>query len=65
MRYERYGDPLDDFERRDRELELRRKKLPVCCECGEYIQDLYAYHKDGLWYHQTCMSEYLVEVDVE
>ena len=46
-------------------MELRLKKLPVCCECGEYIQDYSAYKKGGLWTCCRCMSEYLVEVDVD
>ena len=56
-------DNHDLWERRERDMELRLKKLPVCCECGEYIQDYSAYKKGGLWTCCRCMSEYLVEVE--
>lgn len=35
----RTGDPLDDFNRLDREQTEWLQKLPVCEICGEAIQD--------------------------
>ena len=52
-------DNYDQFLRHESDLELRLKKRPICSECGEHIQDDYAYRKDGLWTCQRCMNEYL------
>ena len=56
-------DNYEMWERHERKMELRIRKRPVCCECGERIQDEYAYHKDRLWYHMACMAEYLEPVE--
>lgn len=43
MSYFRHGDPLDDFDRHDREQAKELEKLPVCEICGEAIQDEHLY----------------------
>lgn len=39
MRYGRHGDPLDDFNARDREQARYEARLPVCEECNHRIHD--------------------------
>lgn len=34
----RTDDPLKDFDRWDAEREARLARLPICCECGDPIQ---------------------------
>lgn len=36
-------DPVADFERYDREQSEALKKLPICTDCGEPIQDEHYY----------------------
>lgn len=36
-------DNLDHFERYDAEQERQLQKLPVCCYCGETVQDDFLY----------------------
>ena len=43
MSYFRSGDPLDDFNRYDREQTKRLTQLPVCSICGDPIQDEHLY----------------------
>lgn len=43
MSYFRCGDPLDDFERLDREQTRLLEALPVCDICGEPIQEDHYY----------------------
>ena len=43
MSYFRSGDPLDDFDRHDREQAKELEKLPACEICGEAIQGEYLY----------------------
>jgi formylmethanofuran dehydrogenase subunit E len=51
------NDLLSDFARYDAEQEREAKRLPVCCECGEHIQDEYLYDIDGDLYCGDCMEE--------
>lgn len=39
------------------ELEERLEQLPQCSECGEHIQDDYAYYINELWICEKCMNE--------
>ena len=51
------GDPLSDFAKHDAEQQAQLDKLPECAECGEKIQDEYAYYINGEWIHEKCMNE--------
>ncbi len=39
MSYFRCGDPLDDYDRLDREQAAYEARLPVCEKCGRKIHD--------------------------
>ena len=54
--------PLFDFDRYDREQQSRPDKLPVCADCGEAIQDEFAYYINGEWICERCMDSYITEV---
>jgi formylmethanofuran dehydrogenase subunit E len=43
MSYFRTGDPLDDFNRLDREQAQYLESFPVCERCGKPIQDEHLY----------------------
>ena len=47
MSYFRTGDPLDDFDRNDREQAKRLAALPECDICGHPIQDDHYYEING------------------
>ena len=57
MSYFRLGDPLDDFDRLDREQARREARLPVCEKCGERIYDEHYFDVDGEIYCEECMIE--------
>ena len=49
-------DPIADFERYDAAQEAKLERLPVCEECGEPIQDDYAYYINDIWICESCMK---------
>lgn len=49
--------PIADFLSRDRELERLLKRLPVCAECGEPIQDDECYEFDGKVICPECLED--------
>ena len=51
-------DPINDFNRYDAEQTKWLKKLPVCADCDEPIQDETAYYINGEWICMDCMSSY-------
>ena len=51
-------DPIADFHAHDAEQTKWLKKLPVCADCLEPIQDETAYYINGEWICQDCMSSY-------
>ena len=54
----RTDDPVRDFERRDREQQRARRRFPICCECGERIQDEQFYELDeGKCVCPACLEE--------
>lgn len=53
----RTDDPYEDYLRHEAEQERAAAKLPQCCECGEPIQDEFAYHINDEWICETCMKE--------
>ncbi len=56
-------DPVADFERYDAEKEEELRKLPVCCECGEYIQQSDAVRINGNWYCDGCLEDMREEIE--
>lgn len=57
MSYFRSGDPLDDFERLERENERYAKRCPVCCHCGEPIMDNKMFVINDNYYHIECAED--------
>lgn len=53
----RTDDPHDDFDRWEREQELRTAKLPECDICGNHIEDHY-YNLYGEICCEDCLDEY-------
>jgi formylmethanofuran dehydrogenase subunit E len=51
------GDPIRDHEEREREAQAWLDSLPVCCECGEPIQDDECYEFDGELICPDCLKE--------
>lgn len=50
----RFGDPLDDFDRRDRELEQQLLRRPLCGYCNQHIQSDRCMDIEGECYHVHC-----------
>ena len=57
MSYFRHGDPLDDFNRLDREQSRFRRLYPVCCHCSEKIKDGKMFDIEGNYYHTDCAKD--------
>lgn len=57
MSYFRHGDPLDDFDRYNREMEQRLARRPVCSCCGHHIQDDEALHYNEIWLCLDCIDD--------
>lgn len=55
-------DPLEDFERLDREDAQWRRRRPSCCRCGEPIQEETLWNVDGDLYHEECARLYFCEL---
>jgi formylmethanofuran dehydrogenase subunit E len=53
-----FGDPLDDFNRRDAEYAEWLKTLPKCDICGEPIQDEYYYEINGDKICPECLEDF-------
>ena len=49
-------DPLADFRRHDAQQEAKLERLPRCSECGEPIQDDYAYCINDEWICERCLD---------
>ena len=56
MSYFRHGDPLEDFDRLDREQASYEERLPVCEDCGEAINDDFYYEIDNEIICEECMK---------
>ena len=56
-------DPVSDFERHDAEQERARRKLPVCCECKDHIQQETAVRINGNWYCDGCLENMREEIE--
>lgn len=53
----RTDDPHDDFDRWEREQELRTAKLPECDICGKHIEDHY-FNLYGEKCCEDCLDEH-------
>ena len=63
MSFFRKGDPLDDFDRLDREQAAHEAQLPKCDYCGERIHDHY-YQIHGEIFCRECLDDqFRKEVD--
>lgn len=51
-------DPLADYDRYSTRQEKQFAKLPVCCECGEPIQDDYCYEINDELLCEDCLNTY-------
>jgi formylmethanofuran dehydrogenase subunit E len=56
-------DPERDFLRWDAQQQNELKKLPVCADCDNPIQDESAFYINGEWICEDCMEAYRMEVD--
>ena len=57
MSYFRHGDPLDGFDRIDREQCRREARLPVCENCGHPIYDEHYFEIDNEILCEECVIE--------
>ena len=57
MSYFRNGDPLDDFDRLDREQAQYEAKLPQCDKCGKHIQDEIFFDIEGEILCEDCVID--------
>lgn len=65
MSYNNYiPDNHDLWEEHDRMQTNRIEKLPVCCCCGNPIQQETAVFIHRCWFCDACMEESRVEVDI-
>lgn len=62
MSYFRLGDPLDDFDRLDRQQSRVVRKYPVCCHCEEEIKGGRLFDIDGNLYHMDCARDEFVKL---
>lgn len=56
-------DNLDLFERHDAEQERARRKLPVCCECKDHIQQETAVRINGKYICDGCLEDMREEIE--
>ena len=57
MSYFRHGDPLDDFDRLDRQQAEYEARLPNCEKCGKRIDEDFYYEIDNQILCEDCMKE--------
>lgn len=51
-------DPVADYDRYAAKCEKALERLPVCCECGEPIQDDYCYEFNDEYICEGCLNDY-------
>ena len=51
-------DNYDLFEMHEREIERKKKRLPVCACCGEHVASEKVYNIDG-WMCESCFEEWV------
>lgn len=54
----RTDNPCADFDRWDAEQQRQLELLPVCCECGEPIQDDFCYQINDEVICEACIEQY-------
>ena len=57
------ANPIYDYMAYDAQNYKWAKKRPVCCQCGEHIQDEYGYDLNGDWYCEDCINSYRKWID--
>ena len=57
MSFFRRGDPLDDFDRLEREKESWLNRRPKCSCCKAHIQDEEALHFGDIWVCPDCIED--------
>lgn len=55
-------DPVADFHRHDAECEAQLDKLPVCCQCGEPIQQDDAVYINDEYICDRCLDDLRVDL---
>ena len=59
-----YSDnPIADAERYSADREERLRRLPICCECKEHIQQEKAVCISGDWYCDDCLDDMREEIE--
>jgi RNA polymerase-binding transcription factor DksA len=53
----RTDDPIADFLARQRDIDERLERYPICECCGERIQDEKLYYIDGRFYCEECIED--------
>lgn len=61
----RHGDPHDDFDRYDAEMERRLARRPVCSCCKKHIQDEEALHFGAIWLCSDCVEDNTEYIEVD
>lgn len=51
-------DPVADYDAYDRAQEAEMERLPICCECGQRIEDEFCYQINDEVLCETCMEQY-------
>ena len=59
----RTDDPIADSVAYDNYQQAQLEKLPVCSECGEPIQDEFAYFIGDEWICEDCMQSHRKAVE--
>lgn len=62
MSYFRHGDPLDDFDRYDKDLARQEAKLPVCEKCNHPITDDIYFDIEGEILCRECMEDKYMKI---
>lgn len=55
--------PVSDFERYDAEQEEQLRKLPICCECKNHIQQDRAVKIKGEFYCDPCLEDMREDIE--
>lgn len=55
--------PVNDFLQFDNEQYMDLKKRPICCSCGQHIQEEYGYVIGNDWYCEKCLEDFKEYID--
>lgn len=58
-------DVNDLYNAHERKQEEWLKSRPVCCKCGDPIQDEFGYFVDNDWICQECMKDFIKWIEEE